>query len=138
VDLVVETLLDASADYSSNVLERRTYPRGLDAEAFTFAALERAWREARTPYEREHVTPYIYRHPEFFALKGVYNDADLSHHRWTVDTQEDFTLISAILEGLYPVHPGFSFADAARFMAGYSKLFDVNSMIKQKEDEGEL
>jgi len=43
------------ADYASNV-EPPCWPDGLDCEAFTFAALETAAREARRPSEREHVT----------------------------------------------------------------------------------
>ncbi|MFA4946824.1 MAG: GNAT family N-acetyltransferase, partial [Candidatus Micrarchaeia archaeon] len=59
VDNVACALLRSNADYASNVLER-AYVRGFDAEAFTSAALERAWLEARGADEREHVTPYFY------------------------------------------------------------------------------
>jgi spore coat polysaccharide biosynthesis protein SpsF len=133
VDLVIAELVDSSGiDYASNILERRTYPRGLDAEAFTFTALERAWREARAPHEREHVTPYIYNHPEIFTLKGVFHETDLSRHRWTVDTREDFTLIEAILKGLYPSRPAFSLDDIVSFMDVNPRLFEVNSHVLQK------
>jgi len=87
-------------DYLSNTLSR-TYPRGLDAEIVDFAALERAQRDATQPFEREHVTPYIYGHPEWFALKNFAGTADLSHHRWTLDTEEDWRLIEAIYTALY-------------------------------------
>jgi spore coat polysaccharide biosynthesis protein SpsF len=43
---------------------RRRYPDGLDAETFTAATLATAWTEATDPYEREHVTPFIWRRPE--------------------------------------------------------------------------
>ena len=89
-------------DYLSNTLTR-TYPRGLDAEIFDFATLERAHHEATQPFEREHVTPYIYGHPEWFALKNFASARDLSHHRWTLDTEEDWRLIEAIYAALY--HP---------------------------------
>jgi spore coat polysaccharide biosynthesis protein SpsF len=71
-------------DYASNNLER-TYPLGLDAEVFTRDALVRAHLEARLPYEREHVTPYIYNHPELFSLRNVVHSSDLSAYRLTVD-----------------------------------------------------
>ena len=134
IDSVVSALLDAQepVDYTSNVLERRTYPRGLDAEAFTRDALERTWREAKAPFEREHVTPYIYNHPEIFKLEGVYGDRDLSRHRWTVDTPEDFELIRTLLEQLYPVNPTFSFEDIVRLMDDNPGLFDINCHIRQK------
>ena len=65
MDETVEVFRDEHADYASNVIPR-TYPRGLDTEVFTFAALDRAWREAREPHQREHVTPYLYEHPQIF------------------------------------------------------------------------
>ena len=75
-------------DYVSNNI-RPTYPEGLDVEVFSFAALEKAWQEAKRPSEREHVTPYIWNHPELFRLANVENDEDLSHHRWTLDYEKD-------------------------------------------------
>jgi spore coat polysaccharide biosynthesis protein SpsF len=53
VDEVVRAFLDAEPDYASNTLER-TYPRGLDTEVMTMAALARAWREAQEPYQHAH------------------------------------------------------------------------------------
>ncbi|KKL47329.1 hypothetical protein LCGC14_2336630 [marine sediment metagenome] len=32
---------------------------GLDVEVFTFGILEKAWNNAKTPYDREHVTPFM-------------------------------------------------------------------------------
>jgi glutamate-1-semialdehyde aminotransferase/spore coat polysaccharide biosynthesis protein SpsF (cytidylyltransferase family) len=94
IDQVVETLHREQADYASNVL-RSTFPEGLDAEAFTFAALEQAWTEARKPSEREHVTPYL-RLSGRFKTKNVVSAADLSRHRWTVDQPEDLEFVRRI------------------------------------------
>ena len=58
VDKVVHRFLDEGSDYVTNNL-RYTYPDGLDTEVFSFAALAQAWREAKKPSEREHVTPYL-------------------------------------------------------------------------------
>lgn len=38
----------------------RTLPIGLDVEVVSFTALERAWKEASQPFQREHVMPYFY------------------------------------------------------------------------------
>src|SRR5688572_5362146 len=45
--------------YLSNVLER-SFPRGFDFEVFSFALLERAFKNATRPEDLEHVTPYIH------------------------------------------------------------------------------
>lgn len=87
-------------DYASNVLERRTFPDGLDTEVFTFSALQRAWHEAALSSEREHVTPYIWKHPERFLLGGIGGETDLSHHRWTVDEPCDLEFIRALWQRL--------------------------------------
>jgi spore coat polysaccharide biosynthesis protein SpsF len=82
-------------DYASNCIDR-TYPRGLDTEVFTRAALERAWCEASDPPERIHVTPYLYRHPERFALLSVTAELVCEDLRWTVDTQLDLEVVRDI------------------------------------------
>jgi spore coat polysaccharide biosynthesis protein SpsF len=95
IDKTVAAFLEAKPDYASNALER-TYPRGLDTEVMSFTALSRAWQEARKPYERAHVTPYLYEHPDKFKLLSVTGAADFSSHRWTVDTAEDLEFVRTI------------------------------------------
>ena len=56
VDLIIEKYLSSDADYASNVI-KRTFPRGLDTEVFNFEVLEKAHKEAKERYQREHVTP---------------------------------------------------------------------------------
>ncbi len=96
IDDIVAVFLEGEWDYASNTIEPRTFPRGLDAEVFSFEALQKAWELDKNPAWREHVTPYIYRNPEGFRLKGVVHEADLSHMRWTVDTPEDLQLVRRI------------------------------------------
>jgi spore coat polysaccharide biosynthesis protein SpsF len=86
-------------DYMSNVLDP-TYPEGLDTEIFTPAALKRAWEEATLASEREHVTPYIWKHPDSFRLYSYKLDRDLSHLRWTIDYPEDLEFARAVVEHL--------------------------------------
>ena len=74
----------------------RRFPDGLDAEVFTVAALEQAWREADDPYEREHVTPYLWRRPERFPAATLECERDLGSERWTVDHAADLELVRAV------------------------------------------
>lgn len=88
----------AGADYAANTsLGPPRYPKGLDAEVMTFAALKKAWREAKSPYDREHATPYIYRSGKF-RCSALRPDRDYSHVRVTVDTLEDFLAVKRLLE----------------------------------------
>lgn len=119
-------------DYLSNTLER-TFPRGLDAEIFTMAALERAHREAGEPYEREHVTPYIYRHPESFALQSFRNPVYLSDHRWTLDTEEDWRLIEAVYAALDKQGTTFTTQAVLDLLGSRPELVALNAHIEQKK-----
>ncbi len=119
-------------DYLSNVLTR-SFPRGLDTEIFTFTALEKAYNEAIQVYEREHVTPYIYNHPEIFTLRNFSYEKDYSFHRWTVDTQEDFNLIENIYKSLYEKNKMFLFEDILKLFEEHPALIEINQNIQQKK-----
>ena len=82
-------------DYASNTLQP-TYPEGLDVEVVRFRALKRAAREAKLPSEREHVMPYIWKHPELFVLRDFGMQRDLSDWRWTVDKPADLEFVRRI------------------------------------------
>lgn len=96
IDQVVEALGAQRADYASNTL-MLSFPDGLDAEAFTFAALETAWRQAQQKSEREHVTPYL-RHEAQFKRAGITAaPAEAApDERWTVDEPADLQFIRAV------------------------------------------
>jgi len=98
-DVVYETIRvfqQERADYATNVWPRR-FPPGLDTEIFTMAALDRVWRDASEPHQREHVTPYFYKHPQMSRISSLTADADYSKHRWTLDTPEDLELVRPVL-----------------------------------------
>ncbi|MEJ6580846.1 MAG: glycosyltransferase family protein [Akkermansiaceae bacterium] len=99
IDEVVECLAQdfPRTHYASNVLPTRSFPRGLDVEAFTFSALETAWKEAKETTQREHVTPFLYQNPERFQNASISFPEDHSDHRWTLDTPEDRDVLSQIL-----------------------------------------
>jgi spore coat polysaccharide biosynthesis protein SpsF len=82
-------------DYASNTLQP-SYPEGLDIEVVRFRTLERAAREATLASEREHVMPYVWKHPDRFVLRGFSMKPDLSHWRWTVDKPADLELVRHI------------------------------------------
>lgn len=119
-------------DYVSNTLER-TYPRGMDTEIFSRESLFKAAREATKSSEREHVTPYIYCNKQLFKSASVRQSIDSSPLRLTVDTQEDFLLISKIIEELFPKNEDFSLEDILSLLKKHPDWVKINANIKQKE-----
>lgn len=133
IDDTIACYLDrrTQLDYVSNSLHR-SFPRGLDAEVFGIAALAEANAEAADPQEREHVTPFLYRRPQRYRLGNLACRQDLSRHRWTVDTAEDFALIRQIIGALYPVLPQFGLWDTAAWLKGRGHLSALNAHVEQK------
>ena len=132
VDRVVEEFekRQPEIDYVSNVLDPRTFPRGLDTEVFSFAALERSWREGQTTAQREHVTPYLYQHPEMFRLHGVRHETDYSAHRWTVDTPDDMELVRRIYGHFGQDH--FHWTEVLTLLEKHPDWIAINRAIEQK------
>lgn len=107
IDAVIAHHHQVDADYTSNTLGARTYPHGLDAEVIRPSVLQEAADRASEPYEREHVTPYIYRRPEVYRLAGVARHRSLAALRWTVDLPGDLAFVREVYAKLYPYNPQF-------------------------------
>jgi spore coat polysaccharide biosynthesis protein SpsF len=132
MDTVVQVFLDdqQNVDYVANNLQPVSFPRGLDVEVISFSALKKAWEQDGNLIWREHVTPYIYRHPELFRLRGVTNDQDYSAMRWTVDTLEDLEFVRRIYS-----HFGndlFSWRDVLLALENHPDWLAINRHIGQK------
>ena len=97
------------------------------------AALERAWREAVKPSEREHVTLHIHQRPDVFRLANHTAGRDWSGLRWTVDTPEDLDFVRAVYEALYPAKPDFAMDDVLALLARRPDLGRGNAHIARNE-----
>ena len=131
IDRVVEVFRTGDCDYASNTLEP-TYPDGLDTEVFGLGALARAWREAHLKSEREHVTPYIWKHPEMFRLASVKREPSLSGLRWTVDEPVDLEFVRRIYSHLGS-RPVFGMAEVLAVLRKYPELSAINARLERNE-----
>ncbi len=124
---------EPSYDYITNCLqEERSYPRGMDVEVFSVRSLEYIATQPLSPEEREHVTPYYYRHTELFSLKSLQADQNFSTYRWTVDTPADLNLITLILENIYPQKPQFTLEDLLELLKQHPEWCQLNAHIQHK------
>ncbi len=134
VDDVVRLHLRGGYDYTSNFIDRR-FPDGLDAEAMSIETLGAAWRDAAPGPDREHVTPWIYNHPEVFRLGSLRNEEDLGALRWTVDEAADFDFVTAVYERLYTDNPGFGMADVLRLLENEPEIAEINAPRPAKDGD---
>lgn len=89
----------SGADYTSNV-HPRSFPKGLDVEVVSAAALSTAVAEASDAFDREHVTPFFYKHPERFRIANLSSGQGLEDLWWTVDTADDLQHIRRMVGAL--------------------------------------
>jgi spore coat polysaccharide biosynthesis protein SpsF len=131
-DNVISELVshDAECDYASNVLER-TYPRGLDVEAFFWDALLRIDRLGRSKAAREHVTlvPRLER-PELFLCRSVVDNQNNANLRWTVDTERDLLLIRKLYEALDIATRSVAYPEILIYVRAHPELARLNVDIQ--------
>ena len=101
-------------DYVSNVV-KRSYPKGLDIEIFSFEALEMAYFNASSSYQKEHVTPFILQHPKLFSMYNFEDKEDYSHINVSVDTLQDFELVQKLIKKFHPKNPLFGLKEIKEF-----------------------
>ena len=163
VDEAIQTLLAGSADaartpaadrptaydFVANRLPppwTRTYPIGLDVEVCTVGSLERAWKEAAEPQQREHVMPYLYEDVELHSLPGhllagrsprgfriavLQCEADYGTYRWTVDTAEDLEFVRRVYLQLGDSKE-FTWADVLGLVQSVPDLMTINAAVRHK------
>lgn len=149
IDDVVNTLLEGEYDFACNRLPppwHRTYPIGLDVEACTFGALEKAWTEATERQQREHVMPYFYEgvklirqgrtletgaSPRGFRMALLHHPTDFGEYRWTVDTPEDLEFIRQVY-ARFDGRDEFSWKDVLDLVHNEPQLMEINAGVAHK------
>lgn len=104
----------------------RRYPDGLDGEVLDAATLALAWEQATDPYEREHVTPFVWRRPERFNLAVLEAPEDLGTERWTIDRAADLAFVRAVYERLGD-RESFGYRDVLDLLAREPALRELNA-----------
>lgn len=138
IDHAVAPVVDGSADYTTNILQR-TFPRGLDVEAFSAESFREVASAATTQQEREHVTPYYREHPDKFDLVNIRSDEifqetryiDRTDLRLTLDEPDDYRLLERVYRSveydeILPIQEAIDLIDE-------ENLASLNESVKQKE-----
>lgn len=131
IDKLITEFHTENADYASSALIY-TYPDGLDAEVFTFAALAEAWTNAKKLTEREHVTPYIRLSEKFKAVGIRAEDTSGKGMRWTVDEPNDLRFVQEVYAHLSN-QPFFGWRDVLEVLKHNPKLIEINQKTIMNE-----
>lgn len=128
---VCEELLSYYRENSFSYVTTDGYPLGVGTEIFSFCALRDAYLNAQEPYEREHVTPFMY-HPRqlFGKLKSA---EDHSNIRLTVDTPEDCRVAEILYDSLYQEEKLFKLSEILEYLKNYPDVIAINKDIHQKQ-----
>jgi spore coat polysaccharide biosynthesis protein SpsF len=135
VDETIRQYRLSNVDYAS-ISASRTFPHGLDHEVFSFPALERAYKDATQDFEKEHVTPYIYKsNADCFKITVLdassdFYDPDI---RITIDTEEDYALLCVLFDTLYLKNEYFDAKDIIRLCKEKPWIRIINKRIVQKK-----
>ncbi|MFW6040857.1 MAG: cytidylyltransferase domain-containing protein [Thermoplasmatota archaeon] len=133
-ELIKEFLKSIDLDY----MNLKGYPRGLDTGICTLESLKKVERKVKNdPKEsqyREHVTLYIYRHPEEFKIDIKEAPEELRKgYRLSVDEVEDFELMENIYNRLYEEGDIIDIKEVLKMLDNEPELAKINADIKQKK-----
>ncbi len=134
VDMLLEQLEKDGCDLVSNEMGGKPVPDGFDATVFTMKSLEEGYYGATHPEMREHVTVHIKTDPSRYKVyvckaEGVMDAPDL---RLTLDTKEDYEVISNVFEALYPKNSDFTALDVIQYLREHPEVAQINSTVVQK------
>ena len=120
-------------DLATNVLPP-SFPEGLDCEVFTFEVLQTMEKTTNDPYDREHVTPYIYNNQDKFKIANVSSKCQLSQYRWTIDNEEDYEMVNAIYENRKDGNEGILLMEEIfEILEENPEIASINSDVKRSD-----
>ena len=128
VSRAIGAYAEHNVDYVSTVLGEETWPVGSDVEVFATDTLAAVDGLTRRPRDREHVSLYIYEHPQRFQLLGLQAEGaeqrpDL---RLTLDTEEDYVVLSALYEALWQPGQIIQLGTAIEWLDAHPEIADIN------------
>ena len=136
IDEMVSFYIKNEYDYVRNN-HNSNFPLGLGLEIFSFNVLKRVHNKAKTEKEKEHVTYYIYTHPEEFSIFNYNWELlkKIDNLRLTIDQEEDLKMCRALYEKIKEKGKkiDFSIFDIIQVVEDNLDLIEINKAVKQKQ-----
>ena len=127
VDTIIDEYKKRKCDFITNTINR-TFPYGTEVEIFSYDTLEKAWKKAKKPSEKEHVTIFIKDPKNGFNLENITNVENFSNLRYTVDKKEDLVLVKEIVKNIH--NRPILLQDIIELYRRKSKIFEINRNVK--------
>lgn len=138
IDKIITKFLKNKHDYVANNLENSKnkwqnstckFPQGMVVEISSLKTLEKAWKQAKKPSEREHVFPYVQFHPKLFKVSNIKNKDNLSFIRCTVDKPQDLEFVRKIWKRIPKSKKIIHITDILKIISKEPKLLKINNQI---------
>ena len=130
IDDLIINYQKSSCDYASTNLAR-TYPFGIDAEIFSFNTLEKTWKNAILPSEREHVSSYMKKNSKIFKQFNLRNKIKVPLVRLTIDREVDLELFRIVISKI--TDRPILMNNILELYNNEPKLFEINSHMDPLE-----
>lgn len=125
IDEAVRYAVASRAPLVSNI-EPATYPKGLEVEVLSAAALAASAAEAQDD-ERACAARFVRGRPERFDIANFKARRDWSIYDWTVRDAAGFAFVREVFETLYPTCADFGVEDALDFIDRRPDLGEARS-----------
>ena len=133
VNKMLNYFLKNKIDYYANTYPLpTTYPDGMDIEIFNYSTLEKTYKKAILPSEREHVTPYMFNSKKFLTKKTSLRK-DLSKFRFCIDYYEDFVFFKKLLDHFKDRIYDLRMKDLIKYVKKNQTIIKYQNKIKRNE-----
>ncbi len=126
VDKIISHYLEKNYDFC---YLRGEFPTGLDVTVFSYQTLKKAWQNTECLSDRQHISPYISKHPELFKIGYLEIFQGLFHHRWVLDYEPDYRLLTEIYDELYETDKIFKTKDILKLFDRRPDIAKINAHI---------
>ena len=137
LDDMIDFYIKNEYDYIRNIEESTNFPRGFDIEIFSFTILQKVFFLANTKQQKEHVTYFIYTHPEIFKIQNfnIKNLKKFENLRLTIDEKDDLTMCREVYKRLKKSGKGIDFTifDVIKIIEKEPDLMEINKLIEQRK-----
>lgn len=137
LDMMIESHVAGGYDHTGG---GGVIPPGLTGEVVSSSAIKVAWGQSMEKPHREHVTPYIYTHPEMFRLYSIPASPAISgrNYRLTVDTPDDLRLMREVYGQLAGLRLPFCAEEAVKLLDANPDIAGMNAGVTQKDWRKEM